>query len=99
VEDLLPCHFWGDLDYAGIAILKSLRRRFPTIEAWKPGYALLLEQLSDGHMVGEAGKQEQVDPGDSGCRYADRQLLPAIRRHARFLDQEAVTWVACMYGR
>lgn len=98
-EGSLPCHFWGDLDYAGIAILKSLRRRFPTIEAWEPGYALLLKQLSDGHMAVEAGKQEQVDPNSSGCRYADEQLLPAIRRQGRFIDQEVVTWDTCVNAR
>lgn len=94
----MPCHFWGDLDYAGIAILKALRLRFPGIEAWQPGYALMLKQLAGGHRAGDTGKQEQVDPGGSGCPYADRQLLPAMRQQGRFLDQERVTWKYCMQG-
>ncbi len=98
VEESLPCYFWGDLDYAGIAILKVLRLRFPGIEAWQPGYAPMLKRLADGHRVVDAGKQEQVDPGVSGCAYADRQLLPAMREQGRFLDQEWVSWRSSMIG-
>jgi len=94
-EGVLPCHFWGDLDFAGMTILKALRRRFPGIEAWQPGYAPMLARLAEGHRAVDAGKQEQIDPGDTGCRYADRRLLPAIRESGRFLDQELVTWRSC----
>ena len=96
VEDFLPCHFWGDLDYAGIASLKALRLRFPGMQAWQPGYAPLLKRLSDGHRAEQVGKQAQVDPGESGCLYTDLHLLPAIRKHGRFVDQEVVTWKICM---
>ena len=98
-DSVMPCHFWGDLDYAGIAILKALRLRFPDTEAWRPGYAPMLQRLAAGHRVVDAGKQEQVDPGASGCAYADGQLLPAIREQGRFLDQESLTWKACMIDR
>jgi len=91
-----PCYFWGDLDYAGIAILKALRQRFTRMQAWQPGYAPMLERLAQGHPAQDAGKQEQLDPGESGCRYADERLLPALRHTGRFLDQEAITWQTCL---
>src|SRR5690606_1813921 len=40
-----PCWFWGDLDFAGMQILKSLRRRFGNVSAWEPGYASMLAAL------------------------------------------------------
>lgn len=85
-----PLHFFGDLDYAGIAILAALRQRFGDVTAWQPGYAPLLERLRQGHghYPDIAGKQQQSDPGYSGCDYADGVLLPAIRSLG-FIDQEA----------
>ena len=35
----VPLAFFGDLDYSGLAILKSLRASWPTMHAWQPGYA------------------------------------------------------------
>jgi hypothetical protein len=95
-DEVLPSLFWGDLDYAGIAILKTLRLRFPDMLAWQPGYRPMLERLADGHRAVDAGKQEQADPGESGCPYADLQLLPSIRKLGRFVDQESVTWRECL---
>lgn len=74
-----PCSFWGDLDFASMGILKALRQRFPRIEAWQPGYA-----------PSSAHKQEQLDPGKTGCTYADKVLLPALRRHGLCVDQEMI---------
>ena len=34
-----PCSFWGDLDFAGMQILKALRSRFGSVAAWPPGYS------------------------------------------------------------
>jgi len=62
------------------------------MEAWQPGYTAMLERLPDGHPAKDAGKQDQLDPGETGCRYADERLLPALRRTGRFLDQEAINW-------
>jgi hypothetical protein len=45
-----------------------------------------------GQYVAEDSGQEdsgQVDPGSTGCPFADTILLPAIREHGR-LDQEAI---------
>ena len=35
-----------------------------------------------------AGKEGQSDPGDTGCAYADRELLPALRASEAGIDQE-----------
>lgn len=83
--------FWGDLDFAGMSILKSLRESFPRAMAWQKGYQPMLESLQEGggHVPTEASKQGQQDPGNTGCEYADTELLPTIRGMGRFIDQEA----------
>lgn len=85
-----PVHWFGDLDYSGMAILKALRTRYNSAGAWPPGYGCLLKQLSGGnaHLPDEAEKAEQRDPGFTGCPYADLALLPALRETGRFVDQE-----------
>jgi hypothetical protein len=87
-----PVWFWGDLDYSGMAILKALRLRFGDVQAWPAGYAPLVQLLhdGDGHSPDTADKAEQIDPGVTGCAYADQKLLPAIRQFGRFVDQEIV---------
>jgi hypothetical protein len=84
-----PINFWGDLDFAGMAILTVLRQRFGDLSAWEPGYRPLLEQLRNqgGHTLEAADKQGQTDPGATGCNYADQELLPAIRAYG-CIDQE-----------
>lgn len=87
-----PVHFWGDLDFAGLGILKELRVVFPQAQAWKPGYDQLLEHLDAGesHAPDEAKKSGQSDPTKTGCCYADEVLLPALRHYGRFVDQESL---------
>ncbi|NTV95861.1 MAG: hypothetical protein HGA75_10670 [Thiobacillus sp.] len=87
-----PVFFWGDLDYAGLAILRELRAVFANAQAWQPGYERLLERLLAGesHAPEEAAKSGQTDPVATGCGYADEVLLPALRRYGRFVDQESV---------
>jgi hypothetical protein len=84
--------FWGDLDFAGMNILKTLKQRFPALEAWQPGYQAMLERLhsSDAYCMNPDDKQTQVDPQHTGCDYADNHLLPAIRKSGLFVDQEIV---------
>jgi hypothetical protein len=84
--------FWGDLDFSGLGILKALRQRFGNVQAWRPGYTAMLRLLCEGrgHSADTADKAEQVDPGFTGCPFADEELLPAIRKIGRFVDQEAV---------
>jgi len=91
-EGLWRSYFWGDLDFAGMQILKSLRQRFAGVAAWQPGYRRMLADrlaasvsgTSEGH-----DRSRQVDPGTTGCVYADTLLLPAIRTHG-FWDQERI---------
>jgi hypothetical protein len=86
-----PCWFWGDLDFAGMQILKLLRMRFPGLSAWRPGYEPMVAKLRSGGGYRDAvgDSRGQVDPGATGCDFADRELLPAIREHGR-RDQEAL---------
>jgi hypothetical protein len=89
-----PCAFWGDLDFAGMQILKSLRDRFGDVVAWQPGYAPMLEALIlDGGYLSGGNDGRQFDPAHTGCSYADNILLPAIRNRGQ-LDQERVSSVA-----
>jgi hypothetical protein len=83
-----PVSFYGDLDFAGLAILAQLRASFPTCGAWRPGYEALLARLGSGHTPDEAGKERQQDPGFTGCAFADEVLLPALRNERRCVDQE-----------
>ncbi|MBP0624908.1 Wadjet anti-phage system protein JetD domain-containing protein [Cupriavidus consociatus] len=87
-----PIHFWGDLDFSGMDILKELRVVFPGAQAWRAGYEALLERLlaDESHAPDEARKSGQTDPGLTGCSYADEVLLPALRRRGRFVDQESL---------
>lgn len=96
-ENPLPIWFWGDLDFAGMAILRALRASFPSVGAWQPGYSAMLQLLNnDGGYsatsphLGASFTGAQQDPGNTGCEFADSQLLPAIRRNKSFIDQEAV---------
>jgi hypothetical protein len=87
----IPVHFFGDLDHAGMQILSRLREVFPNAQAWRPGYAHLARLLAagEGHPPELAAKEQQLDPGATGCAYADEELLPLLRARQRFLDQEA----------
>jgi hypothetical protein len=87
-----PMFFWGDLDYAGMGILRALRRSLPHLLAWEPGYRPLLEalQTGHGHEPGTASKAAQKDPVETGCTFSDTHLLPTLRATGRFIDQE---WV------
>jgi hypothetical protein len=82
--------FWGDLDFAGMHILKTLRDRFDGLDAWPPGYESMLAQLQTrgGHGARIDDAKGQIDPVLTGCPYADSTLLPAIRRYGQ-LDQES----------
>ena len=90
-QALLPVHFFGDLDFAGMQILASLREVFPHAQAWRPGYHDLAVRLAagGGHPPETASKERQADPTATGCGYADGVLLPLMRRVMRFVDQEA----------
>jgi hypothetical protein len=82
--------FWGDLDYSGMAILCSLRATFPAAQAWRPGYDPMIARLKsgDGHSPVESGKERQRLIEETGCAYADSELIPALKAFQRFVDQE-----------
>lgn len=73
-----------------IEILASLREVFPNAQAWAPGYNALADILArgGGHLPAHAGKELQIDPGHTGCGHADNTLLPLMRQHGLFMDQE-----------
>jgi len=83
--------FWGDLDFAGMQILKTLRMRFESTGAWRPGYDALLP-LAGSASPNLSDRKEQIDPLATGDGYADETLLPAIRLRG-FVDQEAVSFL------
>lgn len=89
-SESLPVWFWGDLDYSGMQILKSLRNSFNELEAWQPGYQPMLDELlsGHGHTPDAAGKINQKPLEMTGSAYADQHLLPAIDSTGKFLDQE-----------
>lgn len=84
--------FWGDLDYSGMRILAALRAVFDGLAAWQPGYEPMLERLRNnvGHSPDEAGKARQCVIDETGCHYADTQLLPSLKVSGIFVDQEVV---------
>lgn len=85
-----PAYFWGDLDWSGMGILKTLRKSFPNMQAWPEGYNPMLQSLLEGqgHAPHEADKQGQISVVLTGCPYADAQLIPALRSTGNFVDQE-----------
>ncbi|MBQ0720865.1 MAG: hypothetical protein KBT88_08510 [Gammaproteobacteria bacterium] len=88
----IPCYFWGDLDYSGMAILAALGQNFTDIRAWQPGYRAMLSYHSKGlcHSGEASGKERQRDPGQSHCAYVNDVLLPLLRSTKMFVDQEVV---------
>ncbi|WP_226647979.1 Wadjet anti-phage system protein JetD domain-containing protein [Microbulbifer variabilis] len=87
----LPVFFWGDLDYEGLRIAAALRRSFPELQCWRPGYDLLLDSLRTGkaHSPDLAEKLGQKPIEMIGCQYADQYLIPALSATTSFVDQEA----------
>ncbi|MCH8543169.1 MAG: DUF2220 domain-containing protein [Alcanivorax sp.] len=88
----LPVFFWGDLDFSGMGILRALRSTLPQLAAWQPGYAPMVAILEQGggHAYQQAGKSGQIDPGATGCTYADTILLPILRATNLGVDQESI---------
>lgn len=88
----IPSWFWGDLDFAGMEILATLRQTFPSVEAWKLGYASMLAILKrgGGHEPDVAGKSQQRAIANTGCAFADSELLPALHQTGKFIDQEII---------
>lgn len=93
IEDDIPVYFWGDLDYAGIHILKALQVSFPNIKAWEIGYSPMVQSVENsfGHTPKMANKEKQYKiKGSIECSYTDKVLLPLLENKNLFLDQEFV---------
>lgn len=92
LQTTTPFFFWGDLDYAGMLILKTLKQSFVGLEAWQPGYEPMARAIEkgDGHSAESSSKTGQQFAGLTGCAYADQRLIAVIQQHQRFIDQE---WV------
>ncbi|WP_429354582.1 hypothetical protein [Paraburkholderia sp. 32] len=86
-----PVSFFGDLDFAGMGILRSLRDVFPGAGAWLPGYHYLAQVLclGGGHLPEMADKDGQIGGITTGCDFSDAVLMPLMSRTGRFVDQEA----------
>lgn len=74
----LPCWFWGDLDFSGMRILAALRKTFPGLEAWQPGYGPMLEALQQGggHQPSSARKDGQAATTATGCQVCGLAAAP-----------------------
>lgn len=83
-------YFWGDLDWSGMRILSALKGTFPQLEAWHPGYSLMLASLAAGlgHSPEASDKRGQKYIQRVGCGYADGILIPALEKYSKFVDQE-----------
>ncbi len=92
-EDI-PVHFWGDLDYEGMNILKALKVNFDNIDAWEKGYNAMLDEVKKGlgHTPKMADKERQIMLNNDilGCNYADKSVVPTLSKEALFIDQEIV---------
>jgi hypothetical protein len=90
---VLPVHFWGDLDWSGMRILAAMRKNFPEMQAWEPGYSPMLKSLlqGHGHSPEAADKRGQKPLDATDCAYADSHLLTALRAQDKFVDQEQFT--------
>ena len=82
--------FWGDLDFASMQILKSLRQRFGEVTAWRPGYEPMLADLTAAGSGNRPLGHRQIDPVSTGCGFADSVLLPAVRTFGCW-DQERMS--------
>lgn len=93
VSTTAPAYFWGDLDWSGMRILSAMRGSFPSLTAWRAGYIPMRDALlrGEGHSPEAADKSGQVPLTETGCAFADSQLLPAMVNLHKFIDQEVFT--------
>lgn len=89
-EEILPAYFWGDLDYSGMEILKTLQTQFNQVQAWRPGYEPMLQAIRSGigHKPEQTEKENQRFFGATSCDYAQNFLIPAMQETGLMLDQE-----------
>lgn len=85
-----PIYFFGDFDWAGLRIFTTLRRLFPWLLPWRPGYEGLIRALSEGraHAPEAAAKADQVPIEATGDEWMDREVVERLRGCGLFVDQE-----------
>lgn len=91
-DQSIAVYFWGDFDFDGMSIIKSLREKFHNVTALKPLYEAVLAYHRDGvsHRDLSPKKNSQTDPIRTGCSYTDTVLLPLLRESGLFTDQEVL---------
>lgn len=88
----LGCMYWGDLDYSGLNIAVSLKRIFPSLQWYRPGYAEMLSLLESGkgHALNDRTKGNQAKTCDNTLWGDGKNYLSAIEKYQSFVDQESV---------
>lgn len=88
----IDCFLWGDLDFAGMSILRASREAFPRMTAWRAGYELMMDAAVRGvaHSLEMAGKSGQQVIDLVGCEYSDERVITFLKQYNHFVDQEAV---------
>jgi|GEM_PF-2818996 len=84
---------WTDLDYSGLQIAISLRKSFPALDWFKPGYDAMIGHLVSGYAHGteHTSKGDQSRPSEEVLWGRGREYLAAIEQSGGgFVDQEAV---------
>lgn len=91
-DQSIPVYFWGDLDFDGMSIIKSLREKFHNVIALKSTYEAMLRHHQNGVSHGDLNSRTHVqkDPIATGCAYTDSVLLPLLRETRQYTDQEVV---------
>ncbi|PWG63282.1 DUF2399 domain-containing protein [Spiribacter halobius] len=86
-----PVFFFGDLDWAGLAIYARLKAVFSDLTPWRPGYEALLLAQQEGcaHSPEMASKCDQTPVSDTGSIWLDH-IAAAMKREPKFVDQELV---------
>jgi len=86
-----PIYAITDMDRDGLRIFSYLKREFPHLEPWKPGYKAMLDAVKNQnyHHPDEAGKTEQRPVDSSGSDWIDQHVLPLVLED-KFVDEEII---------
>jgi len=86
-----PMYAITNMDWNGIKLFSTLKQQFPGLEAWKPGYKVMMEEAKNGnyHSPEEAGKTEQQSMTHSGSNWLDQHIIPLLE-DGKFVDQAII---------
>ncbi len=90
----LPMYIFGDLDLSGMQIVAGLKRIFPQLLPWRPGYQCLIEQCRQGigHTAEHAGKINSTELKSTGIPWLDDNALNILKSGAAMVDQEIASF-------